>query len=95
MALIALLVLLTRPLIVRQNINGPVARTAQGMQLNVTAHPESRSGCNNVLRSMEKMEPSVLRVAQHIAFTVCSVYKLLLRYYSNCSMCEKKNGRSS
>ena len=45
--------------------------------------------------STEKMEPSVLRVAQRVSFTVCSIYKLLLRYYSYRSMCEKKNGRSS
>ena len=44
---------------------------------------------------IEKLEPSVLRAAQHVALTVCSIYKLLLRYYSNRSMCEKKNGRSS
>ena len=42
--------------------------------------------------------PCVLRAAQRVGFTVCSIYKLLLRYYSNCSiiiMCEKKNRRSS
>ena len=34
-------------------------------------------------------------VAQRVSFTVCSIYKLLLRYYSYRSMCEKKNGSSS
>ena len=32
-------------------------------KLNVTSHPESRSGSSNVLRSTEKMELSVLRAA--------------------------------
>ena len=29
-----------------------------------------------------KIELSVLRVAQRVSCTVCSIYKLLLRYYS-------------
>ena len=61
----------------------------------MTSHPEFRSGSSNVLRSKEKLEPSVLRAAQHVALTVCFIYKLLSRYYSNCSMREKKNGHSS
>ena len=47
-------------------------------KLNVTSHPESRSGSSNVLHSTEKTELSVLRATQHISFTVCSIYKLFL-----------------
>ena len=46
-------------------------------------------------RSTGKMELSVLRAAQRVSFTVCSIYKLLLRYYSYRSVREKNNGRSS
>ena len=38
----------------------------------MTSHPESPFGSSNVT---EKMEPSVLRVAQRVSFTVCSIYK--------------------
>ena len=39
-------------------------------KLNVTSHPESRSA------------PAIRRATQRVSFTVCSIYKLLLRYYS-------------
>ena len=64
-------------------------------KLNVTSHPESCSGSSNVLAFYgENGTVRILRAAQHAALTVCSIYKLL-QYYSNRSMCEKKNGRSS
>ena len=46
-------------------------------------------------RARVKIVSIILRVAQRVSFTVCSIYKLLLRYYSYRSMCEKKNGSSS